>query len=388
MVLSSEIKKSALVKPFLSKNSNGSSDNGNNGEFVDTGSLSASIDMAGIIDEESGVEVREYIEKFSDLSSPETFLSSTSTRFNIVKLPYKKYSTIVNLKRVNCYRWINKFFEAVNEKLPDGGLFINSVEVYTNRKARLLKRTPFPVNRVHYIFDVVFTRLIPKLPGLKKIYFSITKGKNRVLSKAETFGRLYSCGFEIVDERFIDDELFFVARKVKEPAYDNNPTYGPLIRLKRHGKGGKLFNVYKLRTMHAYSEYLQEYIYERNDLQEGGKFKNDFRITTEGRFFRKTWLDEIPMFINVFKGDMKIVGIRPLSSHYFNLYSEELKQKRIKFKPGLVPPFYVDLPKTLEEIMASEIKYLEAYEKHPLRTDLSYFFKAFYQIVFKRARSN
>jgi len=54
---------------------------------------------------------------------------------------------------------------------------------------------------------------------------------------------------------------------------------------KRYGKDGKMFNVYKLRTMHAYSEYLQEYIYKHNHLQDGGKFKNDFRISTEGRFF-------------------------------------------------------------------------------------------------------
>jgi len=225
------------------------------------------------------------------------------------------------------------------------------------------------------------------LPVLKKLYFSITKGQNRVLSKAETFGRLYSCGFEIVDEIFIHDELFFVARKVSKPVYDDNPTYGPLIRLKRYGKGGKLFNVYKLRTMYAFSEYLQQYVYDHNSLQEGGKFKDDFRITTEGKFFRKFWIDELPMFINVFKGNMKIVGVRPLSKHYFNLYSEELKQKRIKFKPGLVPPFYVDMPKTLEEIMASEMRYLEEYEKHPIQTDIKYFFKAFYNILFKRVRS-
>jgi len=208
------------------------------------------------------------------------------------------------------------------------------------------------------------------------------------LSRAETFGRLYSCGFEVVDERMVNNEIFFVARKIKDPVFDNNPTYGPLIRLKRYGKGGKLFNVYKLRTMHAYSEYLQQYIYDRNALDEGGKFKDDFRITTEGRFFRKFWLDELPMFINVMKGQMKIVGVRPLSRHYFSLYSEELKEKRIKHKPGLVPPFYADMPKTLEEIMASEMRYLEAYEKHPFKTDFRYFFKAMHNIFIKRARSN
>ncbi|MBT7035143.1 MAG: hypothetical protein HN973_00310, partial [Lentimicrobiaceae bacterium] len=225
------------------------------------------------------------------------------------------------------------------------------------------------------------------LPFTKRIYFFITKGRGRVLSRAETYGRLYSCGFEIIDERRIGTEIYYVAKKVKKPVFDNSPTYGPIIRLKRYGKGGKLFNVYKLRTMYAYSEYLQEYVYKQNSLKEGGKFSNDFRITTEGKIFRKFWLDELPMLINVFKGNMKVVGIRPLSKHYFNLYSEELKNKRIKFKPGLVPPFYADRPKTLEEIMESEMRYLEAYEKHPFITDVKYFFKAFYNIIFRHARS-
>jgi lipopolysaccharide/colanic/teichoic acid biosynthesis glycosyltransferase len=208
-----------------------------------------------------------------------------------------------------------------------------------------------------------------------------------VLSRAETYGRLYSCGFEILETKEIGDVQYFVTRKVKEPLFPQNPTYGPLIRLKRHGKDGELFNVYKLRTMHAYSEYLQEYVYKNNKLQVGGKFKDDFRITTEGKIFRKFWLDEVPMLINLLKGEMKLIGVRPLSSHYFNLYTDELKQKRIQHKPGLIPPFYADMPNTLEEIMESEMKYLDAYEKSPYLTDLRYFIRAWYNIIFKRARS-
>jgi len=60
--------------------------------------------------------------------------------------------------------------------------------------------------------------------------------------------------------------------------------------------------------MHPYSEYLQSYIYEQNKLQEGGKFANDFRVTTLGKCMRKLWIDELPMFINLFKGQLKIVG--------------------------------------------------------------------------------
>jgi lipopolysaccharide/colanic/teichoic acid biosynthesis glycosyltransferase len=230
-------------------------------------------------------------------------------------------------------------------------------------------------------------RVFPKLLLTKRLYFFITRGKNRVLTRAETFGRLYSCGFEIVAEQTINNKLYFVTRKIKQPYFDADPSYGLLISLKRIGKDGKLINVYKLRTMHAYAEYLQEYVHKQNSLEEGGKFKNDFRITPIGKIFRKLWLDEIPMLVNLLNGTMKLVGVRPISEHYFSLYSQELQLKRIKYKPGLIPPFYSDMPKTMGEIMESEMRYLEAYENHPFRTDLKYFFKAFYNILLGGARS-
>ena len=55
---------------------------------------------------------------------------------------------------------------------------------------------------------------------------------------------------------------------------------------------------------------------------------------------------------------MKLVGVRPLSQHYFSLYTKELQDKRILCKPGLVPPYYADMPKNLDEIIASEMRYL------------------------------
>jgi len=139
--------------------------------------------------------------------------------------------------------------------------------------------------------------------------------------------------------------------------------------------------------VHPFSKYLQDYVYKQNELQEGGKFKDDFRVTTLGKIFRKLWLDELPMIMNLLKGEIKLVGVRPLSRHYYSLYTDELQQKRIQYKPGLIPPFYADMPETLEEIMASEMKYLEAYEKSPFKTDWKYFWKVFNSIVFKRARS-
>ena len=87
---------------------------------------------------------------------------------------------------------------------------------------------------------------MPKLPVLKKIYFSITQGKDRLLSKAEALGRLVCCGFDIIDYKKNDGIYYFAAKKVKQPAYDMNPSYGPLFKMRRVGKNGKIIGVYKL----------------------------------------------------------------------------------------------------------------------------------------------
>jgi lipopolysaccharide/colanic/teichoic acid biosynthesis glycosyltransferase len=67
------------------------------------------------------------------------------------------------------------------------------------------------------------------------------------------------------------------------PSYQTNPTYGPIVRLERIGFNDRMINVYKFRTMYPYSEFLQEYIYEKNNLEKGGKFKDDFRVMEWGR---------------------------------------------------------------------------------------------------------
>lgn len=262
------------------------------------------------------------------------------------------------------------------------------VETKDQRKKRILKKYPLVLNWIYYSLDFVIKRIFPKFLVTKKIYFLLTRGNNRVLSKAEVLGRLYSCGFTEMDERDIDGYYYFVMKKESSPAYDMNPTYGPFVKLPRVGKDGRLIKVYKMRTMHPYAEYLQDYVFKKNNLKDGGKFRDDFRVTSLGRFMRKTWLDELPMLINLMKGDMKIVGVRPLSEHYYSLYSAELRSKRICTKPGLIPPFYADLPQTLEEIQESELHYLDSYNKHPFITDWRYFWRAFGNILIKKARSS
>ena len=336
----------------------------------------------------AGREVNAFLSSHTNLESDTTRVLMTTTAFNVQNMKEQECDAVINLKKINDIRFVNKFQEAVSEKLPQGGLYIGLVETHEQRKFRILKKFFPGFSHLYYFFDFIFKRVFPKLPFFKKIYFFVTNGRNRVMSKAEALGRLVSCGFKIEEVKVIGNLTYFVGSKIKKPCYDLNPSYGPLFAMNRIGKDSKIIRVYKFRTMYPFAEYLQEYLYEQNSLAEGGKFAEDFRITSWGSFLRKCWLDELPMLINLLKGEIKIVGVRPLSHHYFSLYSNELKHKRSFTKPGLLPPFYADLPKTLEEIIESELRYLNAYEKSPYLTDIRYFFRAFYTILILRARSN
>ncbi len=344
--------------------------------------------LRAAIADEYGEKAAAYVDSHVTLGDGKTLITATMTRFNILRQPDGLYTTIVNLRRVNDVRYVNKFFESVNHKLPDYGKFISCAETAEMRRKRILRKFPPVINWIVFTGDYIIKRLFPKFYLTRGIYFILTRGINRVFTRAEILGRLYSCGFEVTEESYVNGFYFFVAIRIKEPAFDPTPTYGPFITLRRVGKGGEMIKVYKLRTMYPFAEYLQDYVHKNNDLENGGKFKDDFRVSKSRSILRKLWIDELPMLLNLFRGEVKVVGVRPLSRHYYELYSKELQQKRIRWKPGLIPPYYADMPETLDEIQASEMKYLDSYEKRPLRTQWSYFWKAWKNIIFKKARSS
>ena len=293
-------------------------------------------------------------------------------------------------KRLNLIHPLNDFLNSVNEILEDGGYFMCHATTAMMKKRMIMNRYPPVLNKIVYLFHYLWHRVCPKLHLTRRLYFAITKSRNRTYHRVEVMGRLYRAGFEILDEGFRFGEFFVLARKVKAPVMDQEPQCGPLIKLPRVSKGGEIIGVYKFRTMYSYSEYLQPYMYEHGGLREGGKFADDFRINEWGRLLRSCWLDELPMFINFFKGQMKLVGVRPLSRHYFSLYTPEMQDLRTKVKPGLLPPFYYekDTPETIEDVQASERRYIEAYLKAPFRTDWKYFRGSVGNILFKRKRSH
>jgi lipopolysaccharide/colanic/teichoic acid biosynthesis glycosyltransferase len=311
----------------------------------------------------------------------------TRTDINIVNLKSESISLLINLHKLNDIRWINRYLLTLYEKVSIGGYIVGNLQTNEQYKEQFFCKMPSYLARVLFIPNFIFRRAIPKLPFFKQIYFSLTDGKNRALSKAEVFGRLHFCGYSVIAEKEINKHLWFISRKVKTISADQNPSYSPLIKLPRVGLNGNTIYLYKIRTMHPYSEYLQEYIYKNNLLDEKGKIKNDFRVTGWGKLLRKLWIDELPQIINWWRGDVSLVGVRALSHHFFDLYPEDMQKLRVQFKPGLVPPYYADMPRTFDEIVESERNYLLRKKEKPFTTDVIYFFKAFYNILFKHARS-
>jgi len=322
------------------------------------------------------------------LDSSQTKMICDRERFSLLQIPDYQYMTIVDLTLLNDMRGINKRFCLVNQKLPDGGRYVCCYRPQEYIKQKMMEKYPWGINWVVYTLFFWTKRVWPRLMLTSRLYYDLTKGRKRMLSKTEVLGRLYYCGFE-VDEIVPMGHIEYVfAHRHSQPyAQEQLKLYGPLIKLPRVCKNGEIKYFYKMRTMHPYSEYIQKLVYDMYGTTDGDKAEHDFRITTWGHVFRKLWIDELPMILNLLKGDMKIVGVRPLSKTKFDTYPEWLQELRVQAKPGLVPPFYADMPKTQEEMFESEARYTRAYLKHPIITDWKYFWKAFYNIVVKHARS-
>ena len=115
---------------------------------------------------------------------------------------------------------------------------------------------------------------------------------------------------------------------------------GPIFFLhKRIGKNKKYFYCIKFRTMHPEANDILDNLLSKNEairyeFEKTHKLKNDPRITPLGKILRKTSLDEIPQFLNVLKGEMSIVGPRPIVDEEIKKYKSSLN-KVLSLKPGI-----------------------------------------------------
>ena len=315
-----------------------------------------------------------------------TIFDTISTT-NIEMLYNNSQDLLVNLHNINNLRRINHYFINSYKKLSTGGFLVGSFIPLENFDSHLRGQMPHFLYAIMLPFYFIFYRVFPKLAITKQIYFILTDGKNRTLSKAEIFGRLSFCGFKMVKYETIGNQIYFTCKKSKTISEEQSPSYGPIVKLKRIGHHGRIINIYKFRTMYPFSEFIQKDVFEENNLDASGKFLNDFRITSWGRILRKYFIDEIPQLYNWLRSDINLVGVRAISKHYYSLYPKDLQELRINFKPGLIPPYYADMPTTFDEIVESEVRYLQKKKEKPIITNMIYFVKALINIIFSGARS-
>jgi exopolysaccharide biosynthesis polyprenyl glycosylphosphotransferase len=136
---------------------------------------------------------------------------------------------------------------------------------------------------------------------------------------------------------------------------------GPVFfRQLRVGRDGKHFYIFKFRTMVADAEAMKDSLRGRNEAQEGlFKIVRDPRVTRVGRFLRKTALDEIPQLLNIVKGEMSLVGPRPL------IVEEDTRiqgwhRRRLELTPGMTGPWQILGPARvpLKEMVAIDYLYV------------------------------
>ena len=113
---------------------------------------------------------------------------------------------------------------------------------------------------------------------------------------------------------------------------------GPVIfKHDRVGKNGKVFRVYKFRSMKVGADKVEDFLTPEQLEKYKKEFKldNDPRITKVGNILRKTSLDELPQLMNILKGEMSVIGPRPILDSEFKYYTEDEKALILSLKPGL-----------------------------------------------------
>lgn len=163
-----------------------------------------------------------------------------------------------------------------------------------------------------------------------------TRRNTRLIHKSKPVYRFIKRTFDIISASatlIVLSPLFLIIA-ILIKADDNGPV---IFKHYRVGRNGKLFGVYKFRSMKMGSDKIED-ILTPEQLQEYKKeFKldNDPRITKIGNILRKTSLDELPQLINIIKGEMSVIGPRPILESEFEYYTAEERALVLTLRPGL-----------------------------------------------------
>lgn len=141
----------------------------------------------------------------------------------------------------------------------------------------------------------------------------------------------------------------------------------PFFFQQRPGKNGKIFTIIKLKTMNNKKD------------SNGNLLPDEKRLTKVGGFIRKTSLDEIPQLINVLKGDMSLIGPRPLVIRYLPFYTDK-ERLRHTVRPGITGLAQVNGRNTIkwDERLALDVDYVENLS---FKQDLNIFYKTVLKVI-------
>lgn len=192
------------------------------------------------------------------------------------------------------------------------------------------------------------------------------------VSRTTSFDRFLKRGFDVVFSLFV--LIFGIPFYVLIGILIKLTSDGPVLFVQdRAGLNGSPFRLYKFRTMNNHSgdephrTYAQDFI--RGKANGNGNGKNgkpvyklveDPRVTSMGRFLRRTSLDELPQFINVLRGEMSVVGPRPHTSYEVDHY-QDWHWRRLTIKPGLTGLWQVSGRSAVpfDEMVKLDLRYID-----------------------------
>ncbi|MCR5627057.1 MAG: sugar transferase [Lachnospiraceae bacterium] len=301
-----------------------------------------------------------------------------------------------NLMHVSCITIVDE--DRVGEEI-DGVPIVGNMENYMNtRRDNVYDEVLISVPYKYKMELKKMVKLFEQMGVTVNLHIEIfdMDGREKVIRDLAGFhvisfrSRTVSTG-ELVLKRMFDILGGLVGTLIFIVAY---VIIGPIIRLtspgpalftqERVGINGRIFKLYKFRSMYQDAEERKAALMEQNEM-EGFMFKmqDDPRITPIGKFIRKTSIDEIPQFINVLLGDMSLVGTRPPTVDEYKKY-KNYHMRRLSIKPGITGLWQVSGRSDItdfEQVVKLDLAYIDNWS---ILLDIRLIFRTIV-VVFKKS---
>lgn len=252
---------------------------------------------------------------------------------------------------------LEDFPDIIRDNIVDEVIITLPVKSYYEQIQAIIKKAEeqgISVRVVADIFNTKYARLrVGKFENCNMITISLQPYENWQYVAKRIVDIVFSTVFIILSIPFL--ALIAIAIKLTSK--------GSILFIQnRVGFNKRVFHLYKFRTMFAGAEQLQSNYDNLNEMDGPVfKIKDDPRTTTIGKWLRKLSLDELPQFFNVIKGDMSLVGPRPLPMRDYNGFSKDWQRRRFSILPGITCTWQVNGRNIIsfEDWMKMDMEYID-----------------------------